>query len=108
MMLATIRMLISQKMRGEALKILRSIVEQCRVQPGCISSRLYEDLEEENVIMIEEMWLDEEDLELVICVQKNIATCSWSWRWHSDSPRSGSTPSRVRRVLRPSKRQEAT
>ena len=63
MVLATIKMLMSQQMRGEALKILRSIVEQCRIQPGCLSSCMYEDLDEENVIMIEEMWQDEEALE---------------------------------------------
>jgi quinol monooxygenase YgiN len=63
MVLATIKMLMSQQMREEALKILRSIVEQCRVQPGCLSSSMYEDLDEENVIMIEEMWQDEEALE---------------------------------------------
>ena len=62
MVLATIKMLMSQQMRGEALKILRSIVEQCRIQPGCLSSCIYEDLDEENVIMIEEMWQDEEAL----------------------------------------------
>jgi quinol monooxygenase YgiN len=63
MVLATIKMLMSQQKRGEALKILRSIVEQCRVQPGCLSSCIYEDLDEENVIMIEEMWQDEEALQ---------------------------------------------
>ncbi len=47
----------------EALKILRPIVEQCRDQPGCLSSRIFRDLAEENVIMIQEMWLDEEALE---------------------------------------------
>jgi quinol monooxygenase YgiN len=63
MVLATIKMLMSQQMRGEALKILRSIVEQSRIQPECLASCMYEDLDEENVIMIEEMWLDEEALE---------------------------------------------
>ncbi|MGA8240194.1 MAG: antibiotic biosynthesis monooxygenase [Desulfobacterales bacterium] len=62
MVIATIKMLMSRQMRGEALKILRSIVEQSRVQPGCFSSCLYGDLDEENVIVIEEMWLDEEAL----------------------------------------------
>ena len=63
MVLATIKMLMSQQMRGEALKILRSIVEQCRIQPGCLSSCIYEDLDEENVIMIEEMWQDVEAMQ---------------------------------------------
>ena len=62
MVIATVKILISQRMRGEALKILRLVVEQCRVQPGCLSSCMYEDLDEENVIMIEEMWQDEDAL----------------------------------------------
>jgi len=62
MVIATIKMLMSRQLREEALKILRSIVEQCRIQPGCLSSCMYEDLDEENVIMLEEMWLDEEAL----------------------------------------------
>ena len=55
MIQSTIRMVIPANKRGEALKILRSIAEQCRFYPGCISSNIYGDLEEENVIMIEEM-----------------------------------------------------
>jgi quinol monooxygenase YgiN len=62
MVIASVKMLMSQQMLGGTLKILRSIVEQCRVQPGCLRSCLYGDLEEENVIMIEEMWQDEEAL----------------------------------------------
>jgi len=63
MMLATIRMLLPHQKRGDALKILRSLAEQSRVQHGCINSHIYGDLEEENVIMIEEMWRSREDLE---------------------------------------------
>ncbi len=62
MVLATIRMLLSQQRYSETLKILKSISEQNRVQPGCLSSRLYSDLEQECVIMIEEIWKDEEAL----------------------------------------------
>jgi quinol monooxygenase YgiN len=64
MIQSTIRMVIPANKRGEALKILRSIAEQCRFYPGCISSNIYGDLEEENVIMIKEMWRDQENLEL--------------------------------------------
>jgi quinol monooxygenase YgiN len=63
MIQATIRMVIPAKKRGEALKILRSIAKKCWFYPGFISSNIYGDLEEENVIMIEEMWRDQENLE---------------------------------------------
>jgi quinol monooxygenase YgiN len=60
---STIRMMIPSEKRGEAVRILRSIVEQDRVQTGCLSSRLYEDAEEDCTLMFEEMWRSEEDLE---------------------------------------------
>jgi quinol monooxygenase YgiN len=56
-------MLLPKKKYREALKILRSIAEQSRVLPGCISSRLLGDLEEKNVVLIEAMWRDQESLE---------------------------------------------
>ena len=62
MILATIRMKISPEKRGEALKILRSTVEGNRILPGCLSCRIYEDIEEDNVLMYEEMWESEEEL----------------------------------------------
>jgi quinol monooxygenase YgiN len=64
MILATIRMTIPPKKRCEALKILRSMAEQCRDDPGCLSSHIYEDLQENNVIMLEEVWRAQEDLDL--------------------------------------------
>jgi quinol monooxygenase YgiN len=63
MILATIRMIISPQKRGEALKILRSTAERNRILPGCLSCRIYEELEEDNVIMLEEMWRNQEELE---------------------------------------------
>jgi quinol monooxygenase YgiN len=63
MILATVRMTIPPKKRGEALKILRSMVERCRVHTGCLGWHIYEDVQEENVLMFEEMWRSEEDLE---------------------------------------------
>ena len=63
MIIATIRMDISPQKRGEALKILKSIVEGNRVLPGCLSCRIYECIEEDNVLMYEEMWKGEEELE---------------------------------------------
>ena len=63
MVLATIRMMMSAKRFGEALRILRSMAEQSRVQPGCLSSQIYRNGQEDNVLMLEQLWSNEEDLE---------------------------------------------
>ena len=63
MILASIRMKMPPEKRGEAVKILKSTVERSRILPGCLSCRIYEDLEEDNVLMYEEMWKSEEELE---------------------------------------------
>ena len=49
---------------GEAMKILRSVAELCRDDPGCLSCHIYEDVQEENVLMLEQVWRSEEDLTL--------------------------------------------
>jgi len=63
MVLATIRMLFSAKKVGEALRILRSMAEQSRVQPGCLSSCVYRNEQEDNVLLFEQQWSTEADLE---------------------------------------------
>ena len=63
MILANIRMKISSRKRDEALRILRSTAEESRILPGCLSCRVYKDLQEDNVIMFEELWRSEEELE---------------------------------------------
>ncbi len=62
MVLATIRMIIPGTKWNEALKILRTVAEQCKVYSGCLDCRIYGDLQEDNVLMFEEMWRSEEDL----------------------------------------------
>ena len=64
MILATIRMAIPPQKSGEVLKILRSMAEQCRDEPGCLSCHIYEDLQEKNVLLLEEVWRAGEDLGL--------------------------------------------
>jgi quinol monooxygenase YgiN len=64
MILATIRMTIPPPKHGEALKILRSMAELCRDDPGCLSCHIYGDQQENNVLMLEEVWRSEEDLDL--------------------------------------------
>jgi len=63
MVLANIRIRISLQRRDEVLRVLRSTAEGSRILPGCISCRIYEDLQEDNVIMLEEFWRSEEELE---------------------------------------------
>ena len=63
MVLTTIRMAVAPKKQNEALRILISTAEWSRIKPGCLSSRIYEDVQEDNVLMFEEIWRTEEDLE---------------------------------------------
>ena len=64
MIFATVRMAIPPRKSDEALKVLRSIAEQCRDEPGCLSCHIYGDLQEKNVLMFEEAWRSEKDLDL--------------------------------------------
>jgi quinol monooxygenase YgiN len=58
----TIRLNISAKNRKEALMILGSIIEQTKLEEGCISCRLYQDVHQEGALMLQERWSNEEDL----------------------------------------------
>ena len=62
MILATVRMTIPSQKREEALKIVRSVAEQCGDYLGCLSSYIYGDLQEKNVLVLEELWKTEADL----------------------------------------------
>jgi quinol monooxygenase YgiN len=64
MIQATVRMAIQSRKSGEALKILRSVVELCRDDPGCLSCHIYGDQEEKDVLVLEEVWRSKEDLDL--------------------------------------------
>ncbi len=60
---ATIRMLIPSKRRGEVLEILSSIAERSRFEEGCINCRVYQDVEAEPVLILDQLWESKEDLE---------------------------------------------
>jgi quinol monooxygenase YgiN len=64
MILATIRVTIPPQKHCEALKILRWMSELCRDDPGCLSCHIYEDQQENNVLMFEEVWRTQEDLDV--------------------------------------------
>jgi len=63
MVLASVRMTIPARKFGEALRILRSVAEQTRVQPGCLSCQVYRNGQEDNVLLFEQLWGNEADLE---------------------------------------------
>ena len=56
---ATIRMLLPAGQRKEALIIIRSMIERIKLEEGCISCRLYQDVLEKRALMLEEMWAGE-------------------------------------------------
>jgi quinol monooxygenase YgiN len=60
---ATIRITLPGHKAKDALEILRSMAERTRVQPGCVRSRIYQDVQEQHVIMIDELWRTQEELE---------------------------------------------
>ena len=63
MILVSIRMKLPRKKRDEALKILESTAGQNKVYSGCLGSHIYEDALEDNVLMFEEIWKSEQELE---------------------------------------------
>jgi len=63
MLLATIRMVVPPDKRAEAVQILNAMAERTRVEPGCLSCRIYHDEQVEAVFMVEEVWKSKEDLD---------------------------------------------
>ena len=60
---ATIRMAIPLQKRGEILKTFESVAELCKYDSGCFSCHVYGEIEKKNIVMLEEVWKSEKDLE---------------------------------------------
>jgi quinol monooxygenase YgiN len=60
---ARIRMVMPPGKRIEALSILKSVAERTRIEPGCINCRIYQDVVDKHIIMIDESWENKNDLE---------------------------------------------
>jgi quinol monooxygenase YgiN len=56
-------MTIPAKRRGGVLEILSSVAERSRFESGCIACRVYQDVEAEPVIVLEQLWESREDLD---------------------------------------------
>ena len=64
---ATLRMLIPTRKRKEALAILGSMIERIRLEEGCISCRLYQEVRKERALMFEELWAGDTGLRRHLC-----------------------------------------
>ena len=64
MVLSTIRMAIPAEKHIDALKILKSIAQKSRDSSGSISSHIYRDIENSDILMIQECWEVVEKFEL--------------------------------------------
>ncbi len=62
MVRATIRLELSPGSLREALDVLRPVAERTRIESGCISCRIYRDVQLDQAIMVEEFWTSHEEL----------------------------------------------
>ena len=60
---ATIRISISGKKRKEAVIVLRDLMAETKLTEGCVSYRLYQDVQEDRWLMLEEIWTSQKLLE---------------------------------------------
>jgi quinol monooxygenase YgiN len=63
MILATVRMVMPHEKFAEAAKILARTAERTRVETGCDRCHVYRDAGEAPVILLEEAWKSDEDLD---------------------------------------------
>ncbi|MDO8282577.1 MAG: putative quinol monooxygenase [Thermodesulfovibrionia bacterium] len=63
MILATLRMVVRPESRYDLLETMRGMLEPVRVERGCLTYRLYEDVENRNAFVLLEEWETQEDLE---------------------------------------------
>ena len=63
MIISTLRMNVQPERRSDLLKTMRGMLEPARVERGCLSYRLYEDVEDRNTFFLLEEWKTQNDLE---------------------------------------------
>jgi len=61
--LVTLKMIVQPERRSDLLETMRGMLEPARVERGCMSYRLYEDVENRNAFVLLEEWATQEDLE---------------------------------------------
>ncbi len=63
MIYAIARMTLPSERLDEALEILSSVTQRSRCDRGCIRSSVYQEVDQKNAIMLEQVWRNEKDLE---------------------------------------------
>jgi quinol monooxygenase YgiN len=63
LILATLKMIVQPERRSDLLKTMRGMLEPARVERGCLSYHLYEDVEDRNAFVLLEAWETQEDIE---------------------------------------------
>jgi len=61
--LSTLRMFVRPERRSDLLETMRGMLEPTRVERGCLSYHLYEDVENRNAFVLLEEWATQEDIE---------------------------------------------
>jgi quinol monooxygenase YgiN len=61
--LVTLKMIVRPERRSDLLGTMKGMLEPARVERGCLSYRLYEDIEDRNALVLLEEWATQEDLE---------------------------------------------
>jgi quinol monooxygenase YgiN len=56
-------MIVQPERRSDLLETMMGMLEPARVERGCLSYRLYEDIEDRNAFVLLEEWATQEDLE---------------------------------------------
>jgi quinol monooxygenase YgiN len=56
-------MTVQPERRRDLLETMRGMLEPARVERGCLSYRLYEDVEDRNAFILVEEWKTQKDLE---------------------------------------------
>jgi len=61
--LATLRMIVRPERRSDLLVTMKGMLEPTRVERGCLSYHLYEDIENKDAFLLLEEWASQDDLE---------------------------------------------
>lgn len=97
MIVATLRMIVQPKKRNDLIQTIKGMLEPSRVERGCLSYRLYEDVENNDAFVLLEEWATQGDLERHIATDNqrrllaimDLLREQPEWRFHTVSQTAG-------------------